>query len=198
MKRAALITMVLGLLSPFCFAAKDTEPDKQEPAPKKTAVHSGSTDSSLSYETDKQGRRLNMDFSMDLKSVSDPDLLFRHFASRNLMIFYFSSKCRHCQVVLPDVQKLVNELEPEGVSALAIAVKNNTEDDIRNSIRRYNLTMPVFHDSHKRFSSCCGTGRIPLVITVNREGQYVRFKNFENPAVPGLIKKFFASSTSNQ
>ena len=163
---------------------------------KPSAITTETSVTPLSFETDKNGQWLHMDFTLTPKPVSNPDLLFSHFANRNLIIFYFSVKCPHCQKVLPHIQNLADELEPYGISTLTIAVKNNTEDDVRSFIRKYNLTLPVFHDYKKSFSSLYGTGRIPLIIVVNHEGKYLRIKEFDKQKTPGQIKTVFSASAS--
>jgi thiol-disulfide isomerase/thioredoxin len=147
-----------------------------------------------SYEKDKKGKLLHVDFSLPLKSVSNPDLLFSHFANRSLMIFYFSVKCIHCQRVLPHFQQLAHELEFSGVSAVAVAIKNNSEDDVRSFIRKHNFVIPVFHDAEKTFSSRYGTGKIPLVLVVNSQGEYLRIIDFNNGISSDQIKSVISAS----
>ena len=40
---------------------------------------------------------MKMDFSKPLSGISDPGILFSHFANKPLLIYYFSPKCPHCQ-----------------------------------------------------------------------------------------------------
>jgi peroxiredoxin len=145
---------------------------------------------SFDYEISLQGTRLKMNFSHNLKSISKPDILFSHFSNKKLIIFYFSVKCMHCQKVLSEVQELSKNMEQNGVVTIAIAVKNNTADDIRTFIRNNNFSMPVFHDTEKVFSSQYGTGRIPLVITIKENGEYIRFKNFDTSTPPHIESVF--------
>ena len=43
------------------------------------------------------GQPMKMDFSKPLSGISDPGILFSHFANKPLLIYYFSPKCPHCQ-----------------------------------------------------------------------------------------------------
>ena len=141
----------------------------------------------VEFEKDAKGKLKRMDFSLGIKALSHPDYLFAHFAQKKTVIFYFSAKCIHCQKAFPVIQKLANELQAQNIQVVAIAVKNNTEGDVRDFIRQYRCSLPVFHDSEKKFSSVYGTGSIPLVIYVNERGEYIRFKRFNANTTPNQI-----------
>jgi len=155
-------------------------------------------ETSIKYETDPEGNNLELDFSLDLKSVSDPDLLFSHFANRKLVIFYFSVKCKHCTNAFPYIKQLAEDLGQKEVRIIAIAVKNNKEDDIRNFIRKNDTGIPVFHDSNKKFSSLYGTGRIPLVVAVNQHSHYLKYQKFDGNKTPDKIMELYSKSGFTQ
>jgi hypothetical protein len=90
------------------------------------------------------------------------------------------------------VQKLSDELTPQGVSTIAIAIKYNAEEDIRSFIREYNVHVPVFYDEDRKFGDTYGTGSIPMVMLINPKGEYIRYKTFAADSTPALIKAEFA------
>gem|GEM_PF-1236362 len=141
------------------------------------------------FELDKKGvKRAHMDFSLNPKAISDANMTFSHFANRKLMVFYFSAKCPHCQHAYPFVQKLSDDLATQGFTTIAIAIKYNTEDDIRSFIRDYQVHVPVFYDEDRSFGENYGTGSIPLLVVINEKGEYIRYKTFDAEATPLLIK----------
>lgn len=141
------------------------------------------------FEVDESnGKRKHINFGLKLKPISDANMKLSHFANRKLMIFYFSTKCPHCQHAFPHVQKLSDELAKDGFSTIAIAIKFNTEDDIRGFIREYKVHVPIFYDENRSFGDNYGTGSIPLVIVVNEKGEYIRYKSFEADQTPKLIR----------
>lgn len=142
------------------------------------------------WEPDKKvkGKRDHIDFSLKPKPISDANMKFSHFANRKLVIFYFSAKCPHCQHAFPYVQKLTDELTAQGFASIAIAIKYNTEDDIRSFIRDYKVHMPVFYDEDRSIGENYGTGSIPLTIVVNEKGEYIRYKTFDADQTPGQIR----------
>jgi thiol-disulfide isomerase/thioredoxin len=141
-----------------------------------------------SYELDKKGKRAHLDFALVPKPISDANMKFSHFSNRKLMIFYFSAKCPHCQHAFPYIQKLSDELTAQGFTSIAIAIKYNTEDDIRSFIRDYKVHMPVFYDEDRTFGENYGTGSIPLILVINEKGEYIRYKSFDADQTPNLIK----------
>jgi len=145
------------------------------------------------FEMDKTRKRKTIDYSIPLKPISNTDMLLSHFANRNLVFFFFSAKCTHCQNAFPYIQKLANKMEPLGVQTVAIAIKNNSDSDIRDFIREFKCTLPVFQDEKRLFSKPYGTGRIPLTIAVNSSGQYIRFTSFKNEKTTEAIFNLFAS-----
>ena len=141
------------------------------------------------FEIDKKnGKRAHIDFGLAAKPISDANMKLSHFSNRKLMIFYFSAKCPHCQHAFPYVQKLADELSGKGFTSIAIAIKNNTEDDIRSFIRDYKVHVPVFYDEDRSFGELYGTGSIPLIIVINDKGEYIRYKTFDAESTPSMIK----------
>lgn len=178
--RQKLVTLAATLLTGLTLAVAETAkgpvqgPAAPEPVP--------------TFELDKKGKRAHMNFALNPKPVSDANMKFSHFANRKLIVFYFSAKCPHCQHAFPHVQKLGDELASQGFTAIAIAIKYNSEDDIRGFIRDYKVHIPVFQDEDRSFGENYGTGSIPLVLMVNDKGEYVRYKSFDANTTPGMMK----------
>ena len=139
------------------------------------------------YEVDKKGKRSHVDFNVPVRSVTEANLKLSQFAGRKLLVFYFSAKCPHCQHAFPHIQKVSDTLASKGFVSLAIAVKFNTDEDIRGFIRDYGVRMPVFQDHERVFGENYGTGSIPLVFLVNEKGEYIRYKTFDNGLTPGMV-----------
>jgi thiol-disulfide isomerase/thioredoxin len=141
------------------------------------------------FEIDKKtNKRAHINFALVPKPISDANLKFSHFANRKLLIFYFSAKCPHCQHAIPYVQKLADDLNAQGFTSIAIAIKYNSEDDIRGFIRDYSVHMPVFYDDDRSIGENYGTGSIPLLIVINEKGEYIRYKSFDADQTPNMIK----------
>jgi peroxiredoxin len=187
--------LIYILFSANCSAESPSE----EPLKKAvlTQTRSGSVNSALNNFPDfvmsSQGQRLSFDFSLKVKPVSSPDLNLTQYANSNLVIFYFSAKCMHCLNVLPQVQTLAEHLKTRNIPTVAISIENNSEDEIRQLIRKYKCPLPVFRDQDRVFSSKYGTGRIPLLLLVNGKGHFIRINKFEGSQTDSLVNEILIS-----
>lgn len=122
---------------------------------------------------------MKMDFSTPLTGISDPGILFSHFSNRPLLIYYFSPKCPHCQHHFPDIQNLMKEYEKAGLTGIAIGLGGGSgikKNDIRLFIDQFHAVIPVFQDADGKFGPVYGTGYIPVVYLVQKDGTFYRYE----------------------
>lgn len=125
---------------------------------------------------DSSGTVLKMDFTIPLAGINDPGMLFSHFSNKPLLIFYFSPKCPHCQANFPQVQDLIKEYEPKGLNGLAISIGGGIKkNDVRLFIDQFNASLPIFQDVNAKFGPRYGTGYVPVIFLVNKDGTFYRF-----------------------
>ncbi|HEX2613390.1 MAG TPA: TlpA disulfide reductase family protein [Fibrobacteria bacterium] len=145
------------------------------------------------FELDKKGQRVRIDYKLDVKPISNPQLTFSQFAGKRMLLFYFSAKCPHCQHAAPFVQRLADELGTKGYGSLAIAIKWNTEDDIRGFIRDLGVRMPIMQDDNRTFGDNYGVGTIPVIYLVNEKGEFIRWRSFNEDETPVEVRTAAAS-----
>lgn len=120
---------------------------------------------------------MKMDFSKPLTGISDPGILFSHFSNRPLLIYYFSPKCPHCQRHFPEMQDLMKEYEKDGLTGIAIGLGGGIKkNDIRLFIDQFHAVIPVFQDADGKFGPAYGTGYIPVVYLVQKDGTFYRYE----------------------
>ena len=120
---------------------------------------------------------MKMDFSKPLSGISDPGILFSQFANRPLLIYYFSPKCPHRQRHISEIQDLVKEYEPKGLTGIAIGLGGGIKkNEIRLFIDQFHVAIPVFQDSDYKFGPAYGTGYIPVVYVVQKDGTFYRYE----------------------
>ncbi len=123
---------------------------------------------------------MKMDFSKPLVGISDPGILFSHFANKPLLIYYFSPKCPHCQRHFPEMQNLMKEYEPKGLTGIAIGLGGGIKkNDIRKFIDEFHAVIPVFQDTDYKFAPAYGTGYIPVVYLVQKDGTFYRYETLD-------------------
>lgn len=149
-----------------------------------------------SWELDKKGQRSKFNFNTPIKAISDPGLKFSQFTGRKTLVFYFSAKCPHCQQAAPHVQRLGDELASKGYQTVAIAIKYNTDEDIRGFSREFKIHMPIFQDDTRTFGETYGVGTIPLLFLINEKGEYIRYKSFDDKVTPGQIRSVAMVNTA--
>jgi peroxiredoxin len=145
------------------------------------------------FMLDKKGKRDIIDFNIALKPVSNQKLTLAQFKGRRTLVFYYSAKCPHCQQSAPYVQQLADELGPKGYASLAVAIKWNTEDDIRGFIRDFGVRMPMMQDDDRTFGENYGVGTIPVVYLINEKGEYIRWTSFNGSQTQAQIRSAAAS-----
>ena len=141
------------------------------------------------WEVDKGGKRMHIDFNLKVKPVSDPGMSFSKFAGRKSIVFYFSAKCPHCQHAFPYVQNLADSLAPKGFTSAAIAIKFNTDEDIHGFVNDFKCHLPIFQDDDRTFGEAYGTGYVPVIYLVNENGEYIRYKSFSEEDTPKWVMK---------
>lgn len=132
---------------------------------------------------------VKMDFSKSLSGVSDPGLVFSHFAGKPLLIYYFSPKCPHCRNHFPSYQELTKEFDGKGVNGIGIAIGGNIKkNDIRMFIDQFAVTIPVFQDTEMQFGPVYGTGYVPVLFLVLPDGTFYRYESFKDPTFAHIRK----------
>ena len=141
----------------------------------------------VSLMKDSTGANMKMDFSLPLSGVSDPGILFSHFAKRNLLVYYFSPKCPHCQKHMPEIQAIMKEYESSGVAGIAIAIGGNIKkNDIRMFIDQYKVVIPVFQDGSQKFGPTYGNGYVPVLYLIQPDGTFYRYESLDEAHINHL------------
>lgn len=161
-----------ALLSVFSFAQMASESKKE-----------------MSLMKDSSGTVMKMDFSKPLVGISDPGMLFSHFANRNLMIYYFSPKCVHCIQHFSEIQKIIQSYEAKGFTGIAIGLGGGIKkNDIRLFIDQQRVMLPVFQDQNSKFGPVYGTGYIPVLFLILEDGTFYRYAELTENNIAHLKK----------
>ena len=136
---------------------------------------------------DSSGTTMKIDFTIPLAGISDPGMLFSHFSNKPLMIFYFSPKCPHCQANFPHMQTLIKQYEEKGLNGIGISVGSGIKkNDVRLFIDQFNASLPIFQDVNAKFGPRYGTGYVPVIFLVNKDGTFYRFSDSSKKSLEQL------------
>lgn len=149
------------------------------------------------FKNPETGEPVKIDFMISLAGVNDPGMLFAHFAGKPLLLFYFSPKCPHCQAHFPEMQELVRKYESKGLTGVGISVGGGIKkNDVRNFIDQFNANFPIFQDVNAKFGPVYGTGYVPVVFIVNKDGTFYRFGDVSKKTteqIQALLAKMFGN-----
>ena len=134
------------------------------------------------FATDKEGKVEPFDYSIKLNAFTDKKLSLESFKNENLLVFYFSAKCGHCKAAYPHLKKLFAEIKSKGIKMVAISAAMNKEKDIAHFVTSLKVDVPVFHDKNRGFSKKYGSGKVPLIMLVNKHGNHFKLKKFDKVA----------------
>ena len=101
--------------------------------------------------------------------------LREHLGKRPIVIAFFATWCRPCEVELPILEKLRAQFPPEALAMVAVSVDGpESTARIAPLVRRLGLTFPVVHDADSSVSAKLNPQRtVPFLITVDARGRIV-------------------------
>lgn len=109
--------------------------------------------------------------------------LGNHLGKRPVLIAFFATWCRPCEVELPFMQKLYESHHEKGLEVAAISIDGpETARGIGPMSRRLGLTFPVLHDADSRVGARYNPRNFaPFVVMIDRAGNIVREREGWNP-----------------
>src|SRR5574344_639991 len=150
-------------------------------------------ENNFSLMKDSSGAVMKMDFSKPLVGISDPGMLFSHFANKNLMIYYFSPKCVHCINHFSKIQKIMQKYESKGLVGIAIGLGGGIKkNDIRIFMDQQQTMIPVFQDQNSKFGPVYVTGYIPVLYLVLENGTFYRYSQLTESSIAHLTKTLYS------
>jgi len=106
----------------------------------------------------------------DLPDLAGGDHRLAEWRGRKKLLVTFSSWCG-CRYDLPGWQALHDELEPDGFTALAVAI-DDSPDDVRPFVD--DVTFPVLIDAQHLLTELYAISNVPTVIWIDEEDRIVR------------------------
>ncbi|MXX35828.1 MAG: TlpA family protein disulfide reductase [Gemmatimonadetes bacterium] len=95
-------------------------------------------------------------------------------AARPTVLVFWARSCGPCIAEIPEVARLRNQLEPEGVQVLSITVDDLPGPGMDEFIEARGVTYPVYYDLEREASNAFGVSAIPANFVLDSEGN-VRF-----------------------
>jgi thiol-disulfide isomerase/thioredoxin len=135
----------------------------------------------LKGETLPNGMPAKINFKVKATGISMKAENLEAFASKPLLIFYFSATCGHCAHAAPQILDIAKEFVPKGLTAMAIASGGNSKPGIRRFTddAKFDDNISVLWDESRQFGELYSDGYVPKVYLVNPDGSYKLYAAFE-------------------
>jgi peroxiredoxin len=107
-----------------------------------------------------------------------------HLGQRPILISFFATWCRPCEVELPALQKLRDRFGDKELAVVGVAIDGpETAGQIGAMARRLRLAFPIVHDADTSVAARFTPQRtVPFLVMVDRRGRVVRERAGFSPA----------------
>ncbi len=137
--------------------------------------------------TAKPDPKFTMNYKITLSPIWNANTPLPNYQNQELLIFYFSATCPHCQHAFPFVQAAVEKETNNGLKAIAVASGSNQQKEIEKFIKDAKVHMPVYQDSKRELGNAYGNGYVPIVMLIDKKGNLVRYTDFDENVTPEQI-----------
>jgi len=91
-----------------------------------------------------------------------------------VLLNIWATWCVPCETEMPSIQRLHDQLGPEGLKVLAVSVDNSSTEGVTEWIEERGLTFQVLHDQSGIIQRTYQTTGVPETFVIDREGVIVK------------------------
>jgi len=110
-----------------------------------------------------------------------------------VLLNIWATWCVPCETEMPSIQRLHDELGPEGLKVLAVSVDQGGSDDVREWVEERGLAFPIMHDQSGRIQRTYQTTGVPETFVIDRHGVIVKkvigAAEWDHPVQQALIRQ---------
>lgn len=127
-----------------------------------------------------------------LPRMSGQEVRLSDLRGRVVLVNFWASWCKPCEEEMPAMERLYEQLAPEGLELLAVSV-----DDSREAVEKFregrDLSFPILLDPERRVSRLYQTFRYPETLLVDRDGmvveRYVGPRDWDDPLYLARLRR---------
>jgi peroxiredoxin len=109
-----------------------------------------------------------------------------------VLLNIWATWCIPCEAEMPSIQRLHDELGPEGLRVVAISVDNSAPDDVQQWVADRSLTFEILQDQSGKIERVVQTTGVPETFLIDRDGIIVKkiigATEWDHPAQKTLIR----------
>ncbi len=110
-----------------------------------------------------------------------------------VLLNIWATWCAPCEAEMPSIQRLYDELGPQGLKVMAVSVDETGTAGVRAWIEERSLTFPVYHDQNGRIQQTYMTTGVPETFVIDRHGVIVKkvigAAEWDDDVQTGLIRR---------
>ncbi|MBI4421890.1 MAG: TlpA family protein disulfide reductase [Gemmatimonadetes bacterium] len=91
-----------------------------------------------------------------------------------VLVNIWATWCYPCEAEMPEIERLYQELGPEGLRVLAVSIDHEGPDVVRAWARERHLTFEILHDQSGEIQRLYQTIGVPESFVIDRNGQIVK------------------------
>ena len=116
-------------------------------------------------EKDKQAPDINFTF-LDGKVLNLNSML-----GKPLLLNFWATTCSPCRKEIPELAKLHEEFQPQGVRFIGIAMSHDRPDQVIKFMQQYQIPYSLSLDIDNAIANAYGVQAIPVTILISPRGQ---------------------------
>lgn len=120
------------------------------------------------------------------------------YKGRVVLLNVWATWCQPCRLEMPSMERLQEELGPEGLKIVAISIDEGGEDVVKEFIREYGLTFEILHDPSRSIERIYQTTGVPESFVLNKYGIIVKkvigAAAWDAPVNRDLIRRLLAQT----
>jgi peroxiredoxin len=125
----------------------------------------------------------------------------RDYRGKVVLLNIWATWCKPCEEEMPSIQRLYEELGPEGFEVVAVSIDKDGSEKVRDWVEARGLTFDVLHDQPGRIQRTYQTTGVPESFVINRDGLVVKRQigavEWDRPATAAIFRRLLASERSS-
>lgn len=121
-----------------------------------------------------------------------------------VLLNIWATWCAPCRQEMPSMERLYQELGPEGLKVVAISVDDLGQDIVQEFVDEFDLTFEILHDESQEVELTYQTTGLPESFVIDRHGVIVKKEigavEWDLPAQQALVRRLLGvhSEEANQ
>lgn len=133
----------------------------------------------------------------DFKAIdihTDKPVNLADYRGQVLLVNLWATWCDPCKAEMPEIQRLYDELKPEGLRVLAVSQDEQGIDVVKDFIRQRNFTFDVLHDQKHASQDLFHAVGLPETFVIDRQGTIVKrvtgwIVHWDDPVQKALFRR---------